>query len=108
MANNLFRVYRWYPEINVAVNWAASKRKTKRNRLARVLHASQRGQNRVSSLGIGTIAPVSFILWRVVLPFHTSRPLAQQTQALQRLLEGDIDSRFRRRLASDELDTISV
>lgn len=36
-----------------------------------------------------------------------SRPLAQQTQALQRLLEGDIDSPFPEAAGVSELDTIS-
>ncbi|STI86893.1 hybrid sensory histidine kinase TorS [Escherichia coli] len=45
------------------------------------------------------------ILWRVVYRSVT-RPLAEQTQALQRLLDGDIDSPFPETAGVRELDTI--
>ncbi|EBC2853549.1 TMAO reductase system sensor histidine kinase/response regulator TorS [Salmonella enterica] len=103
MANNLFQFTRFSTEVSQLVN-AIEKRNEAG--LARLKHASQRGQIGLVMLGILALCSLSFILWRVVYR-SVSRPLAQQTQALQRLLEGDIDSPFPEAAGVSELDTIS-
>ncbi|PBO38250.1 TMAO reductase system sensor histidine kinase/response regulator TorS [Salmonella enterica] len=103
MANNLFQFTRFSTEVSQLVN-AIEKRNEAG--LARLTHASQRGQIGLVILGILALCSLSFILWRVVYR-SVSRPLAQQTQALQRLLEGDIDSPFPEAAGVSELDTIS-
>ncbi|MGD7601863.1 TMAO reductase system sensor histidine kinase/response regulator TorS [Salmonella enterica] len=102
-ANNLFQFTRFSTEVSQLVN-AIEKRNEAG--LARLTHASQRGQIGLVILGILALCSLSFILWRVVYR-SVSRPLAQQTQALQRLLEGDIDSPFPEAAGVSELDTIS-
>ncbi len=59
--------------------------------LAHLEKASARGQYSLLLLGIVSLCALILILWRVVYRSVT-RPLAEQTQALQRLLDGDIDS----------------
>lgn len=103
MANNLFQFTRFSTEVSQLVN-AIEKRNEAG--LAHLKHASQRGQIGLVILGILALCSLSFILWRVVYR-SVSRPLAQQTQALQRLLEGDIDSTFPEAAGVSELDTIS-
>lgn len=103
MENNLFQFTRFSTEVSQLVN-AIEKRNEAG--LARLKHASQRGQIGLIILGILALCSLSFILWRVVYR-SVSRPLAQQTQALQKLLEGDIDSSFPEAAGVSELDTIS-
>lgn len=52
-----------------------------------------------------SLCALILILWREVYRSVT-RPLAEQTQALQRLLDGDIDSPFPETAGVRELDTI--
>lgn len=59
--------------------------------LAHLEKASARGQYSLLLLGLVSLCALILILWRVVYRSVT-RPLAEQTQALQRLLDGDIDS----------------
>lgn len=59
--------------------------------LAHLEKASARGQYSLLLLGMVSLCALILILWRVVYRSVT-RPLAEQTQALQRLLDGDIDS----------------
>lgn len=66
--------------------------------LAHLEKASARGQYSLLLLGLVSLCALILILWRVVYRSVT-RPLAEQTQALQRLLDGDIDSPFRKPLA---------
>lgn len=66
--------------------------------LAHLEKASARGQYSLLLLGMVSLCALILILWRVVYRSVT-RPLAEQTQALQRLLDGDIDSPFRKPLA---------
>lgn len=67
--------------------------------------ASERGQYSLLLLGVVSLCSLILILWRVVYRSVT-RPLAEQTQALQRLLDGDIDSPFPETAGVRELDTI--
>lgn len=73
--------------------------------LAHLEKASARGQYSLLLLGIVSLCALILILWRVVYRSVT-RPLAEQTQALQRLLDGDIDSPFPETAGVRELDTI--
>ena len=57
-----------------------------------------RGQYSLLLLGMVSLCALILILWRVVYRSVT-RPLAEQTQALQRLLDGNIDSPSRKPLA---------
>ncbi|MGU0017035.1 hypothetical protein ACVXG9_26985 [Escherichia coli] len=66
--------------------------------LAHLEKASARGQYSLLLLGMVSLCALILILWRVVYRSVT-RPLAEQTQALQRLLDGDIDSPSRKPLA---------
>lgn len=103
MANNLFQFTRFSTEVSQLVSAIEKRNETG---LAQLKQASQRGQTGLVILGILALCSLSFILWRVVYR-SVSRPLAQQTQALQRLLEGDIDSPFPEAAGVSELDTIS-
>ncbi len=73
--------------------------------LAHLEKASARGQYSLLLLGIVSLCALILILWRVVYRSVT-RPLAEQTQALQRLLDGDINSPFPETAGVRELDTI--
>lgn len=73
--------------------------------LAHLEKASARGQYSLLLLGMISLCALILILWRVVYRSVT-RPLAEQTQALQRLLDGDIDSPFPETAGVRELDTI--
>lgn len=73
--------------------------------LAHQEKASARGQYSLLLLGMVSLCALILILWRVVYRSVT-RPLAEQTQALQRLLDGDIDSPFPETAGVRELDTI--
>ncbi|EFZ2922256.1 HAMP domain-containing protein, partial [Shigella dysenteriae] len=73
--------------------------------LAHLEKASARGQYSLLLLGMVSLCALILILWRVVYRSVT-RPLAEQTQALQRLLDGDIDSPFPETAGVRELDTI--
>ena len=73
--------------------------------LAHLEKASARGQYSLLLLGMVSLCALIMILWRVVYRSFT-RPLAEQTQALQRLLDGDIDSPFPETAGVRELDTI--
>ncbi|HAX7824598.1 TPA: HAMP domain-containing protein, partial [Escherichia coli] len=73
--------------------------------LAHLEKASARGQYSLLLLEIVSLCALILILWRVVYRSVT-RPLAEQTQALQRLLDGDIDSPFPETAGVRELDTI--
>ncbi|MFH4947305.1 histidine kinase dimerization/phospho-acceptor domain-containing protein, partial [Enterobacter hormaechei] len=73
--------------------------------LAHLENASARGQYSLLLLGMVSLCALILILWRVVYRSVT-RPLAEQTQALQRLLDGDIDSPFPETAGVRELDTI--
>ncbi len=73
--------------------------------LAHLEKASARGQYSLLLLGLVSLCALILILWRVVYRSVT-RPLAEQTQALQRLLDGDIDSPFPETAGVRELDTI--
>lgn len=73
--------------------------------LGQLKQASERGQNWLLVLSIVSLFSLILILWRVVYRLVT-KPLEQQTQALQRLLEGDIDSAFPETAGVKELATI--
>lgn len=73
--------------------------------LAHLEKASARGQYSLLLLGVVSLCALILILWRVVYRSVT-RPLAEQTQALQRLLDGDIDSPFPETAGVREVDTI--
>lgn len=73
--------------------------------LAHLEKASARGQYSLLLLGMVSLCALILILWRVVYRSVT-RPLAEQTQVLQRLLDGDIDSPFPETAGVRELDTI--
>ena len=73
--------------------------------LAHLEKASARGQYSLLLLGVVSLCALILILWHVVYRSVT-RPLAEQTQALQRLLDGDIDSPFPETAGVRELDTI--
>lgn len=57
-------------------------------------------------LGITALLTLSLVLWRLVYR-SISLPLARQTDALQRLLDGDLDSPFPASENARELNTIS-
>lgn len=73
--------------------------------LGQLKQASERGQNWLLLLSVVSLFSLILILWRVVYRLVT-KPLEQQTRALQRLLEGDIDSAFPETAGVKELDTI--
>jgi two-component system sensor histidine kinase TorS len=76
------------------------------NALSRVNHARVLGTLALVLLGIMALLTLSLVLWRLVYR-SISLPLARQTDALQRLLEGDLDSPFPASENARELNTIS-
>lgn len=73
--------------------------------LAQLQQARRLGLTWLTLLGGAALLTLCLILWRVVYR-SVSRPLARQTAALQRLLDGDVDSPFPNRTGVRELDTI--
>lgn len=100
--NNIEQFTRFSSEVSQLVGIIGQRNQTG---LAHLKQASQRGQTLLLLLGAVSLCLLILILWRVVYRSVT-RPLAQQTQALQRLLEGDIDSPFPETAGVRELDTI--
>ncbi|QBM22355.1 TMAO reductase system sensor histidine kinase/response regulator TorS [Citrobacter arsenatis] len=100
--NNIEQFTRFSSEVSQLVEIIGQRNQTG---LAHLKQASQRGQTLLLLLGAVSLCLLILILWRVVYRSVT-RPLAQQTQALQRLLEGDIDSPFPDTAGVRELDTI--
>ncbi|MDM2739914.1 TMAO reductase system sensor histidine kinase/response regulator TorS [Citrobacter sp. Cu096] len=100
--NNIEQFIRFSSEVSQLVETIGQRNQTG---LAHLKQASQRGQTLLLLLGVVSLCLLIIILWRVVYRSVT-RPLAQQTQALQRLLEGDIDSPFPETAGVRELDTI--
>lgn len=100
--NNIEQFARFSSEVSGLVDTIEQRNQAG---LAHLKQASQRGQNWLLLLGAVSLCALILILWRVVYRSVT-RPLAQQTQALQRLLEGDIDSPFPETAGVRELDTI--
>jgi len=100
--NNIEQFTRFSSEVSQLVDIIGQRNQTG---LAHLKQASQRGQTLLLLLGAVSLCLLILILWRVVYRSVT-RPLAQQTQALQRLLEGDIDSPFPETAGVRELDTI--
>lgn len=100
--NNIEQFTRFSSQVSQLVEIIGQRNQTG---LAHLKQASQRGQTLLLLLGAVSLCLLILILWRVVYRSVT-RPLAQQTQALQRLLEGDIDSPFPETAGVCELDTI--
>lgn len=100
--NNIEQFARFSSEVSQLVGTIEQRNQAG---LAHLKQASQRGQNGLLLLGAVSLCSLILILWRVVYRSVT-RPLAQQTQALQHLLEGDIDSPFPETAGVRELDTI--
>ncbi|QLY04340.1 TMAO reductase system sensor histidine kinase/response regulator TorS [Citrobacter braakii] len=100
--NNIEQFTRFSSEVSQLVEIIGQRNQTG---LAHLKQTSQRGQTLLLLLGAVSLCLLILILWRVVYRSVT-RPLAQQTQALQRLLEGDIDSPFPETAGVRELDTI--
>lgn len=100
--NNIEQFTRFSSQVSQLVGIIGQRNQTG---LAHLKQASQRGQTLLLLLGAVSLCLLILILWRVVYRSVT-RPLAQQTQALQRLLEGDIDSPFPETAGVRELDTI--
>lgn len=100
--NNIEQFTRFSSQVSQLVEIIGQRNQTG---LAHLKQASQRGQTLLLLLGAVSLCLLILILWRVVYRSVT-RPLAQQTQALQRLLEGDIDSPFPETAGVRELDTI--
>lgn len=74
--------------------------------LSQVNRARVLGTLALALLGITALLSLSLVLWRLVYR-SISLPLARQTDALQRLLEGDLDSPFPASENARELNTIS-
>lgn len=100
--NNIEQFTRFSSEVSQLVETIGQRNQSG---LAHLKQTSQRGQHLLLLLGGVSLCLLILILWRVVYRSVT-RPLAQQTQALQRLLEGDIDSPFPETAGVRELDTI--
>lgn len=100
--NNIEQFTRFSSEVSQLVEIIGQRNQSG---LAYLKQASLRGQHLLLLLGGVSLCLLILILWRVVYRSVT-RPLAQQTQALQRLLEGDIDSPFPETAGVRELDTI--
>ncbi|WHP80590.1 TMAO reductase system sensor histidine kinase/response regulator TorS [Edwardsiella anguillarum] len=73
--------------------------------LEQLQQARRLGLTWLTLLGGAGLLALCLILWRVVYR-SLSQPLAHQTAALQRLLDGDFDSPFPDRAGVCELDTI--
>ncbi|CAM6656703.1 TMAO reductase system sensor histidine kinase/response regulator TorS [Citrobacter portucalensis] len=100
--NNIEQFTRFSSEVSQLVETIGQRNQSG---LAHLKQTSQHGQHLLLLLGGVSLCLLILILWRVVYRSVT-RPLAQQTQALQRLLEGDIDSPFPETAGVRELDTI--
>lgn len=100
--NNIDQFARFSSEVTQLVDTIEQRNQTA---LVELKQASERGQNWLLLLSVVSLFSFILILWRVVYRLVT-KPLAQQTQALQRLLEGDIDSAFPETAGVKELDTI--
>ncbi|QXX83149.1 TMAO reductase system sensor histidine kinase/response regulator TorS [Providencia sp. R33] len=100
--NNIDQFARFSSEVTQLVDTIEQRNQAA---LAQLKQASERGQNWLLLLSIVSLFSFILILWRVVYRLVT-KPLEQQTQALQRLLEGDIDSAFPETAGVKELDTI--
>ncbi|WP_353242127.1 TMAO reductase system sensor histidine kinase/response regulator TorS [Providencia sp.] len=100
--NNIDQFARFSSEVTQLVDTIEQRNQTA---LVEIKQASERGQNWLLLLSIVSLFSFILILWRVVYRLVT-KPLEQQTQALQRLLEGDIDSAFPETAGVKELDTI--
>lgn len=100
--NNIEQFTRFSSEVSLLVETIGQRNQSG---LAHLKQTSQRGQHLLLLLSGVSLCLLILILWRVVYRSVT-RPLAQQTQALQRLLEGDIDSPFPETAGVRELDTI--
>lgn len=100
--NNIYQFTRFSSEVSQLVNTIEERN---RAGLTSLKQASERGQTWLLLLGAVSLISLILILWRVVYRSVT-RPLAQQTQALQQLLEGNIDSPFPETAGVRELDTI--
>ncbi|MEG2266391.1 MAG: TMAO reductase system sensor histidine kinase/response regulator TorS, partial [Acinetobacter sp.] len=100
--NNIEQFTRFSSEVSQLVEIIGQRNQTG---LVHLKQASQRGQMLLLLLGAVSLCLLILILWRVVYRSVT-RPLALQTQALQRLLEGDINSPFPETAGVRELDTI--
>ncbi|MBA0036539.1 TMAO reductase system sensor histidine kinase/response regulator TorS [Pantoea sp. BIGb0393] len=74
--------------------------------LSRVNRERVFGTLMLALLGVMALLTLSLVLWRLVYR-SISLPLARQTDALQRLLEGDLDSPFPSSGNARELNTIS-
>ncbi|PIF23929.1 two-component system, OmpR family, sensor histidine kinase TorS [Candidatus Pantoea floridensis] len=74
--------------------------------LSRVNRARVLGTVALALLGVMALLTLSLVLWRLVYR-SVSLPLARQTDALQRLLDGDLDSPFPSSGNARELNTIS-
>lgn len=100
--NNIDQFARFSSEVTQLVDTIELRNQSA---LTQLEQASERGQNWLLVLSAVSLFSLILILWRVVYRLVT-KPLAQQTQALQRLLEGDIDSAFPETAGVKELDTI--
>ncbi|VEB52115.1 hybrid sensory histidine kinase TorS [Salmonella enterica subsp. enterica] len=97
MANNLFQFTRFSTEVSQLVN-AIEKRNEAG--LARLTHASQRGQIGLVILGILALCSLSFILLASSLPFRIPPAGATNAGLTAVYWRAILTHRFRRRLAS--------
>ncbi|ENA4996161.1 TMAO reductase system sensor histidine kinase/response regulator TorS [Escherichia albertii] len=100
--NNIVQFAQFSNEVNQLV---ATIEQRNRAGLTHLESASEHARFNLLLLGVVSLCALILILWRVVYRSVT-RPLAEQTQALQRLLDGDIDSPFPETAGVRELDTI--
>lgn len=100
--NNLDMFTRFSTEISRQVD-DIERRNTQA--LSTLQQARETGQFWLIILSLLSLAALSLILWRVVWRSVTL-PLAKQTTALQRLLEGDLNSPFPETSGARELNTI--
>lgn len=100
--NNLDVFTRFSSEISQQVS-DIERRNT--HALEMLKQARETGQRWLIALGVLSLAALSWILWRVVWRSVTL-PLARQTAALQRLLEGDLNSPFPATSGVRELNTM--
>ncbi|ACR67545.2 TMAO reductase system sensor histidine kinase/response regulator TorS [Edwardsiella ictaluri] len=100
--NNLDLFTRFSAEISRQVSDIELRNATA---LGHLQQARRLGLTWLMLLGGAGLLALCLILWRVVYR-SLSQPLAHQTAALQRLLDGDFDSPFPDRAGVRELDTI--
>ncbi|ENC2563520.1 TMAO reductase system sensor histidine kinase/response regulator TorS [Escherichia albertii] len=100
--NNIVQFAQFSNEVNQLV---ATIEQRNRAGLTHLENASEHVRFNLLLLGVVSLCSLILILWLVVYRSVT-RPLAEQTQALQRLLDGDIDSPFPETAGVRELDTI--